>query len=257
MNDVLATLNWLVEAGADEATCLSQSQVDAVKKVYDGAKSPKTGEPIFTGWPRGSENFGESAIMGWRQYITDMKEPSRVGVFKYWLFHDPNWDVRSLDYDRDLAFADERLPYIHAASKDLSAFKKAGGKLISYAGWMDPVVPPQDTAAYYEGVAKLMGGYDRTRDFYRLFVAPGMGHCSGGPGPNTFDALSALEAWVEKGQAPDKLIATHSTAGKVDRSRPLCPYPQVARYLGKGSIDEATSFACVAPPAARTSSAQQ
>jgi pimeloyl-ACP methyl ester carboxylesterase len=87
---------------------------------------------------------------------------------------------------------------------------------------MDPVVPPQDTAAYYEGVAKVMGGYDKTRDFYRLFTAPGMGHCSGGPGPNQFDALTALEQWVEKGVAPAQLLATHSTAGKVDRSRPLC-----------------------------------
>jgi feruloyl esterase len=106
-------------------------------------------------------------------------------------------------------------------------------------------VPAPDTAAYYEAVAKQMGGYDKTRDFYRVFIAPGMGHCSGGPGPNTFDAVTALENWVEKGIAPEKLIATHSTAGKVDRSRPLCPYPAVARYTGKGSIDEAASFACV------------
>ncbi len=112
-----------------------------------------------------------------------MKEPSRVGVLKYWLFNDPNWDVRTLDYDRDFAFANERLPHMHAVDRDLTPFKKSGGKLISYAGWMDPVVPPQDTAAYYEGVAKVMGGYDKTRDFYRLFTAPGMGHCSGGPGP--------------------------------------------------------------------------
>lgn len=237
--------------GADESTCLTQQQVEAVKKVYEGAKSPKTGEQIFTGWPRGSENFGESAIQGWRQYITDMKEPSRVGVFKYWLFHDPNWDVRTLDYDRDLAYADERLPFMHAASKDLSGFKKAGGKLISYGGWMDPVVPAPDTAAYYEGVARLMGGYDKTRDFYRVFIAPGMGHCSGGPGPNSFDALTALENWVEKGAAPDRLIATHSVAGKVDRSRPLCPYPAVARYTGRGSIDDAANFACIAPEAAK------
>jgi feruloyl esterase len=122
---------------------------------------------------------------------------------------------------------------------------------------MDPVVPPQDTAAYYEGVARQMGGYANTRDFYRLFTAPGMGHCSGGPGPNSFDMLTALENWVEKGVAPDKVIATHSTAGKVDRTRPLCPYPAVARYTGKGSIDEATSFACVmqeSPSATRRTS---
>jgi feruloyl esterase len=92
-----------------------------------------------------------------------------------------------------------------------------------------------------------MGGYDRTRDFFRLFMAPGMGHCAGGPGPNQFDAVIALEQWVERGVAPDILLATHSTAGKVDRTRPLCPYPQVARYKGVGSIDDAASFSCAAP----------
>jgi feruloyl esterase len=236
--------------GADESTCLTPPQVEAVKKVHDGAKNPRTGEQIFTGWPRGSEAFGETPNQSWRQYITDMKEPSRVGVFKYWLFNDPNWDARTLDFDRDFAFANERLPYMHAVDRDLAPFKKAGGKLISYAGWMDPVVPPQDTAAYYEGVAKVLGGYDKTRDFFRLFMAPGMGHCAGGPGPNTIDAITALENWVEKGIAPDKLIATKSTGGKVERTRPLCPYPQVARYTGKGSVDDAASFACVAPEAA-------
>ena len=112
---------------------------------------------------------------------------------------------------------------------------------------MDPVVPPQDNVAYYEAVAKTMGGYDRTRDFFRLFMAPGMGHCSGGPGPNQFDALEALERWVEKGVAPDSLLATLSVGGKAVRTRPLCPYPQVARYRGTGSIDDAANFTCAAP----------
>lgn len=241
--------------GADESTCLTPAQAEAVKKVHDGAKNPRTGEQIFTGWPRGSEAFGDTAGQSWRSYITDAKEPSRVGVFKYWLFNDPNWDLRTLDFDRDFAYANERLPYMHAVDQNLAPFKKSGGKLISYAGWMDPVVPPQDTAAYYEGVAKTLGGYAQTRDFFRLFMAPGMGHCSGGPGPNTIDAITALENWVEKGIAPDRLIATKSTSGKVERTRPLCPYPAVARYTGKGSIDEAANFTCVVPPnsAARTS----
>jgi feruloyl esterase len=229
--------------------CLTKEQADAVKKVYDGAKHPRTGEPIFTGWPRGSEGFGESPIQSWAQYITAPKEASRIGVFRYFLFHDPNWKLTSLDYDRDFAYAEERIPHLAAVDPDLSPFKKSGGKLIMYAGWMDPVVPPQDNVAYYEAVAKKMGGYDKTRDFFRLFVAPGMGHCAGGPGPNQFDAIGALEQWVEKGVAPDALIASHSTAGKIDRTRPLCPYPQVARYKGAGSIDEAASFACVSPPA--------
>ena len=235
---------------AAAGTCLTAEQVDAVKKVYDGPKNPRTGEQIFTGWPRGSEGFGESPIEGWRLYLTGPREPSRIGVFRYFLFHDENWKLSSLDYDRDLAFAEERIPHLAAVDRDLAPFKKRGGKLIMYAGWMDPVVPPQDNVAYYEAAAKTLGGYDKTRDFFRLFVAPGMGHCGGGPGPNTIDAITALEQWVEKGVAPDTLLATHSTAGKVDRTRPLCAYPQVARYKGTGSIDEAASFACVTPAAA-------
>jgi len=232
--------------GVDGPDCLTPQEVEAVRKVYDGPKSPRTGEPIFTGWPRGSEAFGESAIQTWRQYILDPKEPMRVGFFRYFLFHDPNWDYRTLDWDRDLAYAEQRLGFMAATDKDLTAFKTRGGRLLMYAGWADPVVPPQDNVTYYEAVAKAMGGYDRVQDFFRLFMAPGMGHCGGGPGPSSFDALAALEQWVEKGVAPDKLIASHSTAGKIDRTRPLCAYPQVARYRGTGSIDEAANFSCVA-----------
>jgi feruloyl esterase len=240
----------LCKAGVDDPTCLTAPQVDAAKKMYEGTKNPRTGEVIFTGWPRGSEGFGESAGQSWRQYVVDPAEPMRVGFFKYFLFHDPNWDYRTIDWERDLAYAEQRVPVIAAVEKDLSPFKKHGGKLLMYTGWSDPVVPPQDTVAYYEAVMKVMGGPAPTRDFYRLFMAPGMGHCAGGPGPNQFDAIGALEQWVEKGVAPDKMIATHSTNGKVDRTRPLCTYPLVARHKGTGSTDEAANFSCVAPPAA-------
>jgi feruloyl esterase len=202
----------LCKPGADEQTCLTAPQADAVRKMYDGTKSAKTGETIFAGWPRGSEGFGEAAGQSWRAYIMDPAEPMRVGFFKYWLFHDPNWDYKTIDWEHDLAYAEQKLPYMAAVDKDLGPFKKHGGKLLMYTGWSDPVVPPQDTVAYYEGVAKLMGGIEKTRDFYRFFIAPGMGHCGGGPGPNQFDHLTALEQWVEKGVAPDKMIATHSTA---------------------------------------------
>jgi feruloyl esterase len=236
-------------SGADDASCLTGPQVEAARKMYDGTKSPKTGELIYTGWPRGSEGFGETPNQGWRQYIMDPTTPMRSDFFRYWLFHDPNWDYKSIDLDRDLAYAEKKLPFMAAVEKDLTPFKKRGGKLLMYTGWMDPVVPPQDTVAYYEGVAKVMGGVAATRDFYRLFMAPGMGHCAGGPGPNQFDAVSALEQWVEKGVAPEKLLATHSTNGKPDRTRPLCTYPLVARHKGTGSVDDAANFACVAPPA--------
>jgi feruloyl esterase len=180
----------------------------------------------------------------------DPTEPMRVGFFRYFLFHDPNWDWHTVDWDRDLAYAEQKLPWMAAVEKDLTPFKKHGGKLLMYTGWSDPVVPPQDTVAYYDGVVKTMGGLEKTREFFRFFLAPGMGHCSGGPGPNQFDTLTALEQWVEKGVAPDKLIASHNTNGKVDRTRPLCVYPLVARWKGAGSTDEAANFSCVLEPSA-------
>jgi len=232
-------------AGSDESACLTAPQVEAARKMYEGVKNPRTGEQIFSGWPRGSEGFGDSPIQSWRQYVTEPPEPMRVGFFRYFLFHDPNWDWRTIDWDRDLAYAEQKLPFMSAVERDLSAFRKRGGKLLMYTGWADPVVPPQDTVAYYDAVAKAMGGLERTREFFRFFLAPGMGHCSGGPGPNQFDTLAALEQWVEKGAAPEKLVATHSTNGRVDRTRPLCLYPQVARWKGTGSTDEAANFSCV------------
>ena len=237
------------QAPKDEPTCLTAAQVESAKKTYDGVKNPRTGEQIFTGWPRGSEGFGDAPGQSWRAYIMDPQEPMRVGFFKYFLFHDPNWDYRSIDWERDLAYAEQKMPFMAAVEKDMTPFKKRGGKLLMYTGWSDPVVPPQDTVAYYDAVVKTMGGLEKTREFYRFFLAPGMGHCSGGPGPNQFDHLTALEQWIEKGVAPDKMIATHSTGGKVDRTRPLCLYPQVARWKGTGSTDDAANFACVAEPA--------
>ena len=233
------------QAQRDEAACLTAPQVEAARKMYEGLKNPRTGEQIFTGWPRGSEGFGENPIQSWGQYVMNPPEPMRVGFFRYFLFHDPNWDYRTIDYDRDLAYAEQKLPFMSAVEKDLTPFRKHGGKLLMYTGWADPVVPPQDAVAYYDAVAKANGGLERTRDFYRFFIAPRMGHCSGGPGPNQFDALTALEQWVEKGAAPEKLIASHSTNGKIDRTRPLCLYPQVARYKGTGGSDEAANFTCV------------
>jgi feruloyl esterase len=131
-------------------------------------------------------------------------------------------------------------------STDYSAFKARGGKLIMYTGLADPVVSPFDTITYYESVAKAMGGMAATQSFFRFFPAPGMAHCGGGPGPNTFDTLAALDAWVERGTAPDSIPASHSTRGTVDRTRPLCAYPAVARYRGTGSTDDAAHFTCTA-----------
>ena len=233
--------------GADDATCLTAPQVAAVRKIYGGARNPRTGEQIFAGWPRGSEAFGGSQIGGWSGYFVGQKEPARTDFFRLWVFNDPNWDLRTFDFDRDVAYADSKMAVVNANDTDLRPFKAHGGKLVMYHGWADPVVPPEDGVRYYTLVEKAMGGPEKTKDFFRLFMAPGMGHCGGGPGPNTFDAVGALDKWVAQGTAPEKIVASHSTNGNVDRTRPLCPYPQVARWKGSGSTDEAANFTCVSP----------
>jgi feruloyl esterase len=212
------------------------AQADAVRKVWAGLKSPKTGARIFAGFPMGSEDIGGQS---WRQYLLDPREPMRVELFRYFLFHDPNWDFRTVDWDRDLAFADRHLGFMNATNSDLSAFSKHGGKLLLYAGWSDPIVPPEDTVSYYESLVKAAPA---GQAFARLFLAPGMGHCGGGPGPNQFDSVKALDEWVTKNTPPERMVAKHAASG---RTRPLCAYPKVAKYRGPGSQDDAANFTCV------------
>jgi len=146
-----------------------------------------------------------------------------------------------------------------AMDPNLKEFFGHGGKLLMYHGWSDPNIAPLNTINYYESVVDKMGGADKTAAWIRLFMAPGMGHCGGGEGPNSFDVVNAIEQWVENQKAPAQMIASHSTdgrvfnfggpeaQGRVDRTRPLCPYPQVARYKGTGSIDDAANFVCTSP----------
>ncbi len=136
---------------------------------------------------------------------------------------------------------------MNATDPNLKAFFGHDGKLLLYHGWSDPNVSPLNTIKYYKSVADTMGGAAKVSNNVHLFMEPGMGHCGGGEGPNTFDKVSALENWVEQKKAPDAIVASHSTAGKVDRTRPLCAYPEVAKYKGSGSIDEAANFSCVMP----------
>jgi feruloyl esterase len=226
------------------ADCLTPAQVQAVKAVHAGVRNPRTGELIFAGWPVGSEGFGAAPANGWGSMVTSA-EPRRAEFFRSFLFHDPNWDWRTFDLDRDTAFALDRLDYVSAVDTDLRPFVRRGGKLIMYTGWADPILSAYDITNYYEASAKVLG--PKAQDAYRLFMAPGVAHCSGGPGPDFFDMLPALEAWVEKNAAPSRVIASRVEAGRAVRTRPLCPYPQVAAWDGKGDTDKAASFACVKP----------
>ena len=167
--------------------------------------------------------------------------PIALDFYRYFVFANPDWDWKTMDFDKDVAPAGRRRRVLNAKEPDLRAFKARSGKLIMYHGWSDQVVPPQHSIHYYDSVEKTVGARRRT---IRLFMVPGMTHCGGGPGPNTFDSISAIEQWVEKGKAPEQMIASHSSNGAVDRTRPLCPYPQIATYNGSGSIDEAANFVC-------------
>ena len=221
----------------DAADCLTPPQAAAVGAIYDGAKNPRTGERLYPGWVRGSET-------GWNAYFVGQPEPARLDFWRYWVFDDPNWDFRSFDFDRDVAFADNRMEFLTANDPDLTRFRAGGGRLLLYQGLADPVVPPDDTIRYFETVERGMGGLESTSRSVRLFLAPGMGHCAGGEGPGSFDPLPVLDRWVAGGETPERIIATHTVNGTVDRSRPLCPYPQIARWKGSGSIDDASSFEC-------------
>jgi len=232
--------------GADEASCLTRPQLEAVKKVYGGLRSPRTGALIFPGWPLGSEAYGEGAGAGWRGSVLDLREPRRVDFFRYFVFNDPNWNWRTIDWDRDVAYTNAKMGFINATTPDMSAFKARGGKLLMYTGWVDPILPAEDVLHYYDAVVKRSGGLGKTAEFFRLFMAPGMGHCNGGPGPNVLDSIGPLERWVEQGAAPERIVASHATKAIIDRTRPLCVHPLVARWKGIGSTDDAANFVCAA-----------
>ena len=159
-------------------------------------------------------------------------------------YNDGNIDWHNFDLDRDMKFLDEKIGYVDAVDPNLSKFKKSGGKLILTHGWADTGITPETTLWYYGEALDKMG--KNQSDWMRLFMAPGMGHCGGGPGVNTFDSIDALEKWVEKGVAPDTMMGKNN-AGTL--TRPLCPYPQAAEYKGSGDLKDAANWACKAPAA--------
>ena len=236
--------------GLDAPDCLTDAQLATLVKIYGGARNPRTGAKIVSGFSPG----GEDGPQGWVRWITGTSPDGKdalihafaTNFFGNIVHADPGYDILKMNFDSDVALADSDFgPIFNSHSADLSAFKNRGGKLIQYHGWADPAIPALDSVDYYRSVQKTMGP---TGNFYRLFMAPGMLHCAGGPGPNVIQTLPAITAWVEQHKAPDILVASrhrdNDPTMPVERTRPLCVYPARAQWDGKGDKTRIDSFRC-------------
>jgi feruloyl esterase len=220
---------------------LTDQQVETLRALYSGPVNPD-GESVYPGLMPGGETQWQPLVGG------PLPFPIGPSIYGQMVFEDPDWDWRTFRYDVDLAAAKAKLgDVVDAMDPDLRPFKNHGGKLILYHGWSDFGISPEATRRYYESVVETVGGRAATEDFARLFLLPGMGHCRGGSGPDTFDGLTPLIDWVERGVAPERIVAAQIVDGKVVRTRPLCPYPNVARWTGNGSLDDAANFDCQEP----------
>jgi feruloyl esterase len=251
----------LLCAGAETDSCLTAPQLAALKKIYAGPSNPRTGRRIFPGFAVGSERQ-------WTGLVTNLRATGLgTGYFANLTFENPSWDYSTFNFDLDMAYADLRVGILgNAIDPDLREARKRGVKIIQYHGWEDQTLQPAYSPEWYAEVVRANGGLKKTQVFYRLFMIPGMRHCSGGPGAwvvgqgtgqqplvrdDLHDLQTAIESWVEHGKAPGKFIATKFTTDDVNATtvqftRPLCAYPKIARYKG-GDPNSASSFACVKP----------
>lgn len=246
----------------DSSSCLTAPQVAGLKKIYAGPHNAKG--QILPGFSPGGEGGG-----GWALWITGPAPGKSLqflfgnGFFSNMVFDNPNWDFRTLNFDSDVALTDKKYAgVLNSTDPNLKPFAARGGKLILYHGWSDAAIPPLNTIDYYNAVVATMGRSE-TAAFARLYMVPGLQHCGGGPGADSFgqwgvlppdndpkhNIQSALEQWVERGIAPADIIATRHVddfdpASAVKMTRPLCPYPQVAKYQGKGDTNDAANFVC-------------
>ncbi|RZL57088.1 MAG: tannase/feruloyl esterase family alpha/beta hydrolase [Variovorax sp.] len=240
--------------GAKADSCLSGDQVAALKKDFGGPKN-SAGQAIYASWP------WDSGIKGadWRNWRLGTSTTATPNSRNYSLIATdampkefftppaPTFDVYTFDFDADPARMDAYAAIYNTTSTDVTAFRNRGGKMLIVHGTSDPIFSANDSIDYYRKLSAANGGDAATKDFARLYLVPGMNHCSasGGPSTDVYDALTPLADWVEKGVAPDRIVAKAApTAPWPGRTRPLCPYPQVATYDGSGNIEDAASFSC-------------
>jgi len=221
-------------AGKSGEACLTPGELKTVQTYYGGLKNSK-GELIFSGQAYGV------AIPPMKS-SQDPPNPFAFDSVRILGFQNESYDWHNFDLDRDMPLIDKQAGFVDAVDPDLRAFEAQGGKLLLYAGWRDNGITPENTVLYYESVIRELG--PKQDDWMRLFLVPGMEHCRGGPGPNTFDSITALEQWREKDVAPAQMLGTNLDSGL---KRPICAYPQSAKYDGSGDLKDAANWSCAAP----------
>jgi feruloyl esterase len=229
----------LCKAG-DAADCLTKGQIESAKAMTSSVKDPKSGKVIYEG------HLMQGSELGWATLGGPQPLGLAISGMRNVVFQDRSWDFHSLDASVDFDRAQKSdNGALYTGDPDLKPFFDHGGKLLMYHGWSDPQVNPLNSVIYYESVLKTVGR-EKAETWIALFMIPGMNHCQGGPGTDTFNKVRVLESWVEQGQRPTQIIASHRTNGQVDKTRPLCPYPQVAKYKGSGDTNDAANFSCIA-----------
>lgn len=226
--------------GADSATCLTSEQVETARALYSDVKDPKTGQVLYTPLLQpGSELL-------WGTLAGPQPFSNAVETYRYLVAKDASWNPSQFDPATDVEKMDAEAAVLNTAGHNLKPFFARGGKLLLYHGWSDQQNPASTSVGYFERVVKAVGKGTIGKSI-QLYMVPGMNHCQGGVGTDTFDKIAAIEAWMATGTAPAQIVASHATDGKIDRTRPVCPYPQVAVYKGSGSTDEAANFSCRNP----------
>ncbi len=236
----------------EAAECFTPAQVRSLETVY--SKVVVNGRTMAREVPPGAEAAGPNGVSGWNNWIIREGQLPQGALFaesalRYMVFSkpDPDYQLSQFNLSRDEHIFDGVGKLLNATDPDLSRFRNRGGKLLMYSGWADPAVNPYIALEYYQSVVKRMGAL--TSDFFRLYMLPGVFHCSGGVGPACFDPLMSMVPWVEMGKAPEAIKVSQMQEGKAIRTRLICPEPQVAQYRGQGSPDEAASFHCATAPA--------